>query len=57
MNFLNFGVFWRRTLGGVGQGTAFYKDKDGNRIKVFIKSWIIVNMAYFRQINPNYARL
>ncbi|XTI84713.1 hypothetical protein V2W45_1465739 [Cenococcum geophilum] len=29
--------------------TAFYKDKDGNKIKVSIKSRII-------QINPNYAR-
>ena len=38
------------------QGTAFCKDKDGNRIKVFIKSRIIVNMAYFWQINPNYAK-
>jgi hypothetical protein len=38
------------------QGTAFCKDKDGNRIKVFVKSRIMVDTAYFRQINPNYAR-
>ena len=38
------------------QGTAFYKDKDGNKIKVSVKSRIMVDTAYFRQINPNYAR-
>ena len=39
------------------QGTAFYKDNNGNKIRVFVKSRIVVDMVYFRQINPNYARL
>ena len=38
------------------QGTAFYKDNNSNKIKIFVKSQIIINMVYSQQINPNYTR-
>jgi hypothetical protein len=37
------------------KGKTFYIEK-GQVIEIFIKSRVIVNMAYFREENPNYTR-
>jgi hypothetical protein len=37
------------------KGKAFYIEK-GQVIEIFINSQVVVNMAYFREENPNYTR-
>ena len=54
-------VSGRRFVSLMGQhhvryrGTAFYADKGGY-IQISVDSRIIVDVAYFRETNPNYVR-
>jgi len=37
------------------KGKAFYIEK-GQVVEIFIKSRVVINVAYFREENPNYIR-